>query len=332
MSTAPRIWLLESEKLGDNAQLRVVADALDMPLESRRLVMKPRYRLGKPFVRPSLHHVDLAASDALEGPWPDLVICTGRRMSMVALWIQKQSGGRTKLVLIGKPRRLLSRFALVVAAAQYDLPERPNILRITLPLMRLDAAELEAEARAWKGRLDALPRPLTAVLVGGPVRVAVFDAEATRRLAEGVKAIQARDGGTVYAVTSRRTQPHVIEALEAALPEGSPLHRFDQGGDNPYRALLACADRFVVTSDSLSMMAEVARLGHTLAIFTLSPSRWRLGAWLRRPRNLDALPALLFARGLAVPLGEPFQPPAGPPPDELAEVAARIRALVAPPG
>ena len=107
---------------------------------------------------------------------------------------------------------------------------------------------------------------------------------------------------------------------------------FDQGGDNPYRALLACADRFVVTSDSLSMMAEVARLGHTLAIFTLSPSRWRLGAWLRRPRNLDALPALLFARGLAVPLGEPFQPPAGPPPDELAEVAARIRALVAPPG
>ena len=54
-----------------------------------------------------------------------------------------------------------------------------------------------------------------------------------------------------------------------------------------------------------------------------------LGAWLRRPRNLDALPALLFERGLAVPLGEPFKPPAGPPPDDLADVVARIRALVA---
>lgn len=291
--------------------------------------MKPRYRLGKPFVRASLHHVDREKSDPLEGPWPDLVICTGRRMSMVALWIQKQSRGHTRIVLVGKPRRLLSRFALVIAALQYDLPERDNIMRITLPLMRLDAAELEAEALAWKDRLGALPRPLTAVLVGGPVRVAVFDAKATRRLAEGVRRIHERDGGTLYVVTSRRTQPHVVKALKAALPDGSLLHRFDQGGDNPYRALLARADRFVVTSDSLSMMAEVARLGRVLAIFTLSPSRWRWGRLIRRPRNLDALPALLFERGLAVPLGEPFREPAGPPPDALPEVARRIRALLA---
>ena len=328
MTASPRIWLLESEKLGDNAQLRVVADALGLPVESRRVLVKPRYRLGKPFVFASLHHVDREASDPLEAPWPDLVICTGRRISMVALWIRKQSGGRTKLVLIGKPRRLLSRFDLVVAAAQYDLPERENIQRITLPLMRIGPAELEAEARAWKGRLDGLPRPLCAVLVGGPVRVAVFDANATRRLAEGVSRLAERDGGTVYVVTSRRTQPHVVEALEAALPEGSLLHRFDQGGDNPYRALLAAADRFVVTSDSLSMMAEVARLSRPLAIFLLSPSRWSLGRWLRRPRDLAALPALLFERDLAVPLGDPFREPAGPPPDELSEVASRIRGLL----
>jgi mitochondrial fission protein ELM1 len=330
VTASPRIWLLESEKLGDNAQLRVVADALGLAVESRRILVKPRYRFRKPFVFASLHHVDRKKSAVLEDPWPDLVLCTGRRMSMVALWIQKQSGGRTKLVLIGKPRRLLSRFDLVVAAAQYDLPERSNILRITLPLMRLDPAELEAEALAWKGRLDGLRRPLTAVLVGGPVRVAVFDASATQRLAEGVKAIAERDGGTLYVVTSRRTQPHVVEALDAALPEGSLLHRFDQGGDNPYRALLASADRFVVTSDSLSMMAEVARLSRPLSIFLLSPSRWSWGRLLRRPRDLAALPALLFERGLAVPLGEAFRNPAGPPPDELSEVAARIRALLAP--
>ena len=36
--------------------------------------------------------------------------------------------------------------------------------------------------------------------------------------------------------------------------------------------------------------AEVARLGRTLAIFTLSASRWRLGAWLRRPRNRGKRP------------------------------------------
>ena len=67
-----------------------------------------------------------------------------------------------------------------------------------------------------------------------------------------------------------------------------------------------------------------------LSIFELSPSRWTFGRLLRRPRDLAALPKLLFERGLAVPLGAPFQDPAGPPPDELPEVARRIRALVAP--
>ena len=39
--------------------------------------------------------------------------------------------------------------------------------------------------------------------------------------------------------------------------------------ENPYLALLGLADRFVVTSDSVTMMVEVARLGRPLAIFEL---------------------------------------------------------------
>jgi hypothetical protein len=44
-------------------------------------------------------------------------------------------------------------------------------------------------------------------------------------------------------------------------------------------------------------------------------------------RDLGAVPALLVESGLAVRLGDPFRPPAASPPDELAMVADRIRAL-----
>ena len=34
---APRIWLLVGDKLGDNAQLEVIADALGLPVERKEL-------------------------------------------------------------------------------------------------------------------------------------------------------------------------------------------------------------------------------------------------------------------------------------------------------
>ena len=65
----------------------------------------------------------------------------------------------------------------------------------------------------------------------------------------------------------------MVAALEAALPPGALLYRWsaETSADNPYLALLAHADRFVVTGDSVSMMVEVASLGRPLAIFRAAP-------------------------------------------------------------
>ena len=96
--------------------------------------------------------------------------------------------------------------------------------------------------------------------------------------------------------------------------------------ENPYLALLGVADGFIVTSDSITMMVEVARLGRPLAVYELPPARgafWR--SW--SARDLSAVPRLLLAEGFATPLGMPLRRPAAPPPDDLARVVARIRAL-----
>ena len=90
-----------------------------------------------------------------------------------------------------------------------------------------------------------------------------------------MRELQAGDGGSLYLSTSRRTRPDVVAALEAGLPPGATLHRWTAGSsdDNPYLGLLAFADRFVVTGDSVSMMVEVASLGRPLAIFPLPVGR-----------------------------------------------------------
>ncbi|HEX5078888.1 MAG TPA: ELM1/GtrOC1 family putative glycosyltransferase [Geminicoccaceae bacterium] len=356
----PRVWLVLGDKRGDNGQVEMVAQALGWPCERRNLVMRPRYAVRKPWVRPSLHHIDLARSDPLEPPWPDLIITIGRRPSMAALWIARQSGWRTRLVTITKPSGMTGRFDLIIAGAETQMPPLPNVLTVTLPLMRIDEGKVAAAAEVWRPRLAELPRPLIAFMVGGPTGPFVFDDAVTARLLAEIGKVAAA-GGTPYVSTSRRTPAATIEALQAKLPERARLFRWTPDApDNPYLGLLGLADGFVVTGDSISMLVEIAGLRKPLAILEL-PSGWfgRLDMlrrrWIRRlfegaragglrrtaamalygigainhTRDFAAFYDLLIERGLAVRAGEGFPPPRGEVPDELDLVVARIRALLA---
>lgn len=360
-ASPPRTWLVIGDKPGDNAQVELLAAALGWPCETKRMRFLPRYVKGKPSFKPSLFHIDRAASDPMQPPWPDLILTIGRRPSMAALWIKEQADNRPRVVLIGRPRRLWDHFDLVVASSQYRLPNRPNLLRLTLPLLRVDETAIAQAADAWRDRLAPLPRPLTAILVGGPTGSFIFDANVTR---EFLSAIERTTGGTgtLFATTSRRTPDDVVAALEKHLPPSSVLYRWREGdSDNPYKALLGLADRFVVTGDSASMLVEVARLGKPLAIFPLPEraSRWmalrrRFARVMQPPadqpspspilvaigdalfdqglvlssREFDELYRSLRRQGLATMLGEPFPDQPHPSPDELSLVVARVHGLV----
>lgn len=362
----PRVWLVMGEKLGDNAQVETIAAALDWPCERRILRFKAPWVTGKPPFRASLYHVDEGASDALAPPWPDLVLTVGRRPSMAAMWIKEQSGGRTRVAIVGRPRRMLRQFDLVLATPQYRLPDRPNVLRLDLPLMRVDPAKLAAGAEAWRERLAMLPHPLTAVLVGGATKPFVFDGAVARDLIASLRAA-AGDDGTLFVTTSRRTAPDVVEALAAGLPASGRMFRWEAGAvDNPYHGLLALADRFVVTGDSISMMVEVARLGRPLAIFPLpveggpwprlkkrlarvfqpdvgsGSGRGRPGPLVRLgdslydlgligySREFEGAHRALIDRGSAVYLGRQAGWPAASVPDDIPRVVERLHGLLGP--
>lgn len=361
---APRVWLVLGDKRGDNAQVEALAGALGWPCERRQIALKEEWVTGKPRVEASLHHLDPQRSDALVPPWPDLVLTIGRRPSMAALWVKRQSAGRTRVVLLGKPAGRLELFDLVIASAEAQLPPQGRVFQLTLPLMRVSEREVAQAADAWRARLAPLPHPLVAFLVGGPTSPFVYDDSVVRRLAALARDV-VRQGGTPWFTTSRRTPPAIVDALVGALPPGTPLFRWaPDAGENPYRALLGLADGFVVTGDSISMQVEVIRLRRPLAILPLPVGR--LGAldarrraftrWLfsregdgaasrlrravaralfrwrivSQTRDFPAFQRMLVARGLAVFAGEPFRAPSGAVPDDLAAAAARVRELFSP--
>jgi hypothetical protein len=132
--------------------------------------------------------------------------------------------------------------------------------------------------------MAALPRPYSVLLVGGNSPSYVLDAATAARLgAEASTSVRGK-GGSLLVVTSSRTSVEAADAIEAAIDCPHHFHRFRKGAsENPYRAFLALADRFIVTGDSASMLAEACATGRPVAIYPV-------------PRRLESLPGSRLLR------------------------------------
>jgi hypothetical protein len=268
----------------------------------------------------------------------------------VARWIRAQGiAARAERpilhVHLGRPRVDLGLFDLVVTTPQYNLPAAENVIEITLPFVFVDGDELGRAAAQWHERFAALPRPWTAVMVGGPTPQLAFGRVEAERLLAELSQFRARVGGSLIVTTSPRTEPDVVSTLRAGLGGVAPNQHlfapFDATADNPYKAMLALADHFVVSVDSASMVAEAATRQKPIFLFhlpkippTIKPGlksavsrNWRLRRkarqdageradpmdklydfWTRRGkarprRDIDQLENRLIELGIAQPLG-----------------------------
>ena len=286
----PLLWILASPHAGDNRQLLTLAEALGWPYELKRLAFRRREALVRLTASPSLAAVDSASRRLIAPPYPDLVIAAGRPTEAVAFWIRRHGNPSAKLVYVGTPWTI-DHFDLVITTPQYRLPDRANVLHNSLPLHDIDPRNLTLATAAWSERLAALPRPLTAVLVGGSSGPYVFSPAAGARLGQQANRIAQNEGGSLLVSTSPRTPPAVAEALFAAISVPHHGHRFHGGaGENPYFAYLALAKRIIVTADSISMMTEAAATGKPVLLFDFEEKKRAMRAELAGPADGDKLP------------------------------------------
>jgi mitochondrial fission protein ELM1 len=207
----------------------------------------------------------------------------------------------------------------IVVVPEHDDVRGDNVVTLLGSLHPVDDSWLE-QARARFASFEALPRPRTALLLGGSSTHVRFDRMAFEVLASKLEAVLARDGGSVLATVSRRTDRELREALRHRYVETPGLTWLGpEHGDNPYPGVLAWADRIVCSPDSVNMISEACAT--RAPVFVFDPDRVR-----GRPRRfLDALLARGRIRAMDGRMGafesEPLR--------ETARVAAEVRARLA---
>jgi mitochondrial fission protein ELM1 len=301
----PVIWLIDAYRAGERGQVRALVDALGWPCETKVLRYRTPMFLPHILGLSTLCGIKVESRPQLRAPWPDLVISCGVRNEPVCRWIRAQSKGKTRYVHVGRPWAALDTFDLIITTPQYRVPAQANVLNNMLTLHSVTPQRL-AEARAdWGATFTDLPRPHFAVIVGGDSGPFTLGPKAAERLGRQASRLARAQGGSLLVSTSSRTGATVMDALQSAITAPSYLYRFkSEDPANPYLGILALADRFIVTGDSIAMLSEACATGKPVMVFDLGGMRdsqdkgnrdFRLGGalyalllrWLWRPLSRD---------------------------------------------
>ena len=211
-------------------------------------------------------------AEPLKPPWPDLIVSCGRRSAARSIALRRKAGRGIVAVHVQDPRGRAGVFDLVIAMDHDRIAAGGNVIKIATALHDLTPENLDEAARLWAGRFSSLGRPLAGVVIGGDIKGRAFTLSDGRRLLAGLSRL--RRAGVALAITPSRRTPETIRALLAeTFSADSRVFLWDLEGDNPYRAILALADRLIVTSDSVSMVSEALSAPHPVEIFDLGFSR-----------------------------------------------------------
>lgn len=275
---ARHAWTLTDGNAGNVRQARALADALghggarDWTLHPRApwRWLAPRGMAGAAFA------FGPGFRAALSGP-PSLAIGCGRQAAL-ATRLLRTRGARVVQVL---DPRLDPRHWDLVVAPEHDGLRGDNVVTLLGSLHPVDDEWL-ARAREDFSILGQLPAPRTALLLGGPSRLAPLPGDALDAAFARLHAALREGGGSLLLTTSRRTPP-AWEALARARFADIPGIRWFAGGagadataDNPYPGLLAWADRIACTADSVNMLSEACATCAPVHVLAAEATRGRL--------------------------------------------------------
>ncbi len=288
------IWVLADDRAGNVSQCLGVAEALGLPFEVKDIAYGPLAELPNFLIGRSLKGLLKRSQQSLAPPWPDLVIGAGRRTAPIARYIKQQNNGNTFLVQVMHPGNKGAREFDLLAVPNHDrIAKELNHLKITGAPHRVTAEKLEEAKQAWEERFSHLPRPLTALIVGGTTKNRPFTDEMAQNLGKTANKLAQKKEGGLLITTSRRTG----SAAQSLMDEITcPSYRFQwgDGGDNPYFGYLAHADHIVVTGDSVSMVCEAC--ASTASVYIYAPDGYAA------PKHM-ALHQELYDEGYARPFG-----------------------------
>lgn len=271
------LWILIDNRMGSVGQARGIADQLNA--EHFEIIEKKldytKFSGLPNFIRSrTLIGLTSETKKLLTPPWPDMVLSISRRTVPVARYIKKKSP-QTKLIQLMHPGETgLDEFSLVLLPEHdKDKPYRKTFRYLIGAPHRVTAPVLKHAEEKWHETFKHLPRPLTAVIIGGAIKDRPFTLENAKNLVQKVIEFKKKIGGSILVTTSRRTGEAAQKLIMDAL-KGLPSHTYLWGdkSESPYLGYLACADNIIVTGDSVSMTSEAC--GTNKPVFVFEGQSW----------------------------------------------------------
>lgn len=285
------IWVLLDNRMGSVGQAKGILQELDSDFDvvEKKIVYTkyaalPNAIRGRTF----LIGVDTKKSDCLKTTdYPDAVLSISRRTAPIALWIKRKSNGKTKIIQLMLPGKYgLSDMDLVIVS-KHDQGKvsGKNLFYITGCPHRINDKTLAEAKEKWHNEFAKLPQPLTAVLVGGSIKGKPFTDDNASMLAEAIASVQNQVSGSILITSSRRTGKSAENIIMNKI-NGIPTYTYLWGEEkeNPIMGFYACADRFIVTGDSVSMTCEACGTGKPVMVFT--GKKWLTRKHLRFVQSL----------------------------------------------
>src|SRR5712692_8125986 len=200
---SPSVWVLHDGKPGMASQALGLAEATGFALSERKLSIRRPWAWLPPLLWLASLDAAKEAGQSLTLPWPNLVIGCGRNTVRPALAIRRASGGRTLAAQIQDPQFGRGEFDMLFVP-EHDRLRGPRIVVTGGALHRVTAQLLAAERRRFPG-LEALPRPILGLLIGGSNRTYRLDLARLGEIAETVATLVRQSGGSAVVTPSRRT-------------------------------------------------------------------------------------------------------------------------------
>jgi uncharacterized protein len=313
-----KVWAVSG--VGIAAQALGLAEAIGRrvpaQITAKTVALRSPYSFFPPGFVPAARHALTDNSDPVRPPWPDIWIGCGRATVPLSMGVRAWSRQKTFVIQLQDPRVNPREFDLVVPPTHDNL-EGPNVVSTIGACHRVTGEGVLEALRHFPTRLEELPGPRFAVLIGGKSKRQDIGARRAQDIAEAMAQLMKRTGGTLMVTLSRRTGEAARLQLRARLAPHCALF-YEGDGLNPYFPMLGAADAIVITADSVNMAAEAAATGKPIHVLPVDG----------HPGKLARFHEALAARGCARPFTWPLAFWTYPPLVETDRIAAIALNLV----